>query len=165
MKPETQFRPVEYATPHPLAELLQCPSETGSLLNHAARSIDVVAGEVVFRQGADCRGLYVIVSGLFTRKTERLHTRLALAPAHSGDLVELGAALAEGLHTFTLTAQTPGSLLQLPIEALHQAFEGFPPLRMQLLEELAREVSRGYFSCSLNRVGRTRRRNGEAAPA
>jgi CRP-like cAMP-binding protein len=165
VEPETQFRQVEYAAPRPLAELLQCPPDTHTLLNQAARSIDVAAGKVVFRQGEDCRGLYVIVSGLFTRKTERLRTRLALGPARSGDLVELGAALGESLHTFTLTAQTQGSLLHLPIEALHLAFESFPPLRMQLLEELAREVSRGYFNCSINRLGKTRRRGDEVSPA
>jgi CRP-like cAMP-binding protein len=156
---------MEYAAPRPLAELLECPPETGNLLNSAARSIDVDAGEVVFRQGGACRGLYVIVSGLFMRRTERLETRLALGPARCGDLVELGAALGDGTHTFTLSAQTPGSLLQLPIEVLHQAFENFPPLRMQLLEELAREVSRGYFTCCQNRTGKTRRRDGGAATA
>jgi CRP-like cAMP-binding protein len=79
--------------------------------------------------------------------------------------VELGAALGDGTHTFTLSAQTPGSLLQLPIEALQQAFDSFPPLRMQLLEELAREVSRGYFTCCQNRTGKMRRRDGGAATA
>ncbi|MDR3749934.1 MAG: Crp/Fnr family transcriptional regulator [Terracidiphilus sp.] len=153
---------MENAAPRPLAELLQCPPETGTLLNGSAQCIDVDAGDIVFRQGGICRGLYVVVSGLFQRRAERMETRLALGPARSGDLVELGAALGEGLHTFTLSAQTPGSLLQLPIDALHQAFESFPQLRMQLLEELAREVSRGYYSCCLNRTGKYRRRNGEA---
>jgi len=163
VEPEARSGRMEYAAPHPLAELLQCPPETGTLLNGSAQCIDVDAGEAVFRQGEICRGLYVVVSGLFLRKADRMETRLALGPARSGDLVELGAALGEGLHTFTLCAQTPGSLLQLPIDALHQAFESFPPLRMQLLEELAREVSRGYYSCCLNRTGKTRRRNGTAA--
>jgi CRP-like cAMP-binding protein len=62
-----------------------------------------------------------------------------------------------------LVAQTPGSLLLLPIETLSQAFEVYPPLRMQLLEELAREVSRAYNACCLNRTGKARRRaSGEA---
>jgi hypothetical protein len=53
-------------------------------------------------------------------------------------------------------------LLQLPIEPLHQAFENYPPLRMRLLEELAREVSRGYITCCMTRVvPARRRRNGE----
>jgi hypothetical protein len=161
VEPEARAGQVENAAPHPLAELLECPPETGTLLNSSSGCIDVDAGEVVFRQGEVCRGLYVVVSGLFVRRAERMETRLALGPARPGDLVELGAALGEGLHTFTLSAQTPGSLLQLPIDALHQAFESFPPLRMQLLEELAREVSRCYYSCCLNRMGSARRRNGD----
>lgn len=162
MEPQSDFRPIEYAAPRPLAELLQCPPAVGTLLNQAARSIEVTDGQVVFRQGEASQGLYVIVSGLFNRRAERLHTRLALGPARPGDLVELGAALGDSLHTFTLSAQSAGSLLLLPINALRQAFDSFPPLRMQLLEELAREVSRGYFNCCQNRIGKSRRPN-EAA--
>ena len=64
-----------------------------------------------------------------------------------GQLVELAAVLGDGRHTYTLTAQTAGSVLLLPIQALSQAFQEHPPLRMQLLEELAREVSRAYYFC------------------
>jgi CRP-like cAMP-binding protein len=148
---------------HPLAELLQCPPATGSLLNGSAQCIDFDAGEIVFRQFAVCRGLYVVVSGQFLRRAERLETRLTLGPARPGDLVELAAALGDGHHTFTLAAQTLGSVLLLPMEVLNQAFEIHPPLRMQLLEELAREVSRAYLACCLNRVGTTRRRSPRAA--
>jgi CRP-like cAMP-binding protein len=76
--------------------------------------------------------------------------------------LELAAVLGDGIHTYTLVAQTPGSVLLLPIEALHQAFQSFPPLRMRLLEELAREVSRAYHLCSLSRLTRARRRPGFA---
>jgi CRP-like cAMP-binding protein len=49
-------------------------------------------------------------------------------------------------------------VLLLPIEALAQAFEAYPPLRMQLLAELAREVSRGYDASCLSRIPKPRRR-------
>jgi CRP-like cAMP-binding protein len=150
---------------HPLAELLACPPEAGNLLAAAARSLDFDAGDVVFRQGGVCNGLYLVVSGLFLRKAERLNTRLTLGPARTGDLVELAATLGDGQHTYTLSAQVPGSLLLLPIEALNQVFTGYPPLRMRLLEELAREVSRAYLSCSLNRAVQVRHRSGASEPA
>ena len=114
----------------------------------------------MFRQDDLCRGLFVVVSGLFVRKAERLNTRLTLGPARTGDLVELAAALGDGRHTYTLSAQSSGSVLLLPIEALNKVFEMYPPLRMRLLEELAREVSRAYLSCCLNRAVHTRRRSG-----
>jgi CRP-like cAMP-binding protein len=76
----------------------------------------------------------------------------------AGDLVELAATLGDSHHTFTLKALTPGTLLLLPIEALQRAFESYPPLRMRLLEELAREVSRAYIACCLNRRVQTRQR-------
>jgi hypothetical protein len=145
---------------HPLAELLECPADAGNLLNGSTKCLDVKAGDAVFRQDDVCKGLFVLVSGLFVRKSERLNTRLTLGPARTGDLVELAAALGDGRHTYTLNAQSAGSVLLLPMEALNKVFEMYPPLRMRLLEELAREVSRAYLSCCLNRAVHTRRRSG-----
>lgn len=154
---------LEAVAAHPLAELLECPPAAGNLLNGAARSIAFDAGEVVFRQTEASKGLYVVVSGLFQRKAERLKTRVVLGPARAGELVELAATLGDGLHTYTLTAQTAGSMLMLPVEALNEVFGHYPPLRMRLLEELAREVSRAYLSCCVNRSLHTRRRAGGPA--
>ncbi len=156
---------LEAVAAHPLAELLECPPEAGNLLNGQAQCLDFESGDVVFRQHAACKGLYVVVSGLFLRKAERLDSRLTLGSARPGDLAELAAALGDGHHTYTLVAQSTGSMLFLPIEALNQAFDSYPPLRMRLLEELAREVSRAYISCCLNRTIHVRRRSSEAESA
>lgn len=165
MQAEARSGQMDAVAAHPLAELLECPPEAGNLLNGSAQCISFDTGGVVFRQHEDCKGLYVVVSGLFLRKAERLKTRLTLGPARAGDLVELAAALGDGHHTYTLSAQTPGSVLVLPIEALKQVFQNYPPLRMRLLEELAREVSRAYLSCCLNRTVHTRRRANGDEPA
>jgi len=162
---EAKSLQLEAVAAHPLAELLECPLEAGNLLNGQAQCLDFEGGDVVFRQHAACKGLYVVVSGLFLRKAERLDSRLTLGSARPGDLAELAAALGDGHHTYTLVAQTAGSLFLLPIEALNQAFDSYPPLRMRLLEELAREVSRAYISCCLSRTVHVRRRSGEAEPA
>jgi CRP-like cAMP-binding protein len=154
---------LDAVAPHPLAELLECPPSTGDLLNRSAQCFDFDAGETVFRQFGACRGLYLIVSGQFQRRTERLDTRLTLGPARAGDLVELAAALGDGRHTYTLTALTSGSVLLLPIEALSQAFQTHPPLRMHLLEELAREVSRAYDAGCLTRTIKSRRKSSAVA--
>jgi CRP-like cAMP-binding protein len=156
---------MEAVQAHPLAELLECPPETGNLLNGAAQCIEFEAGEVVFRQAGICQGLYLVVSGQFLRRTERLEARLTLGPARAGDLVELAATLGDGRHTYTLSAQTDGSMLLLPMEALNQAFQDYPTLRMRLLEELAREVCRAYNACCMNRTSRVRRRGVEASLA
>ena len=158
MQAEARSARLESVAAHPLSELLECPADAGNLLSGSAQCLDVHSGETVFRQNDPCKGLYVVVSGLFVRKTERLNSRLTLGPARAGDLVELAATLGDGHHTYTLTAQTQGSLLMLPIEMLAKVFETYPPLRMRLLEELAREVSRAYLSCCLNRASHTRRR-------
>jgi CRP-like cAMP-binding protein len=164
MQAEAKSERMEAVAAHPLAELLECPPQAGNLVNGAAQCIEFDAGDVVFRQDGECKGLYVVVSGLFLRRAERLKTRLTLGPARAGDLVELAAALGDGHHTYSLSAQTPGSLLLLPIESLNKVFENYPPLRMRLLEELAREVSRAYLSCCLNRTVHIRRRAGAAGP-
>jgi CRP-like cAMP-binding protein len=131
------------------------------LLTAAARTITFDAGDVIFRQAGCCAGLYLVVQGHLQRRTDRLDTRVNLGVARPGDLVELAAALGDSRHTYSLVAQTDGSLLLLPLEALQSAFQSCPALRMQLLEELAREVSRAYLACSLTRAVRTRRsRNG-----
>ena len=44
----------------------------------------------------------------------------------------------------------------LPLEQLRRAFDTFPPLRMRLLEELAREVSRSYTACMTIHTGTMR---------
>lgn len=150
MQVEARSASLDAVAAHPLAELLNCPPVAGNLLNGSAQTVDLDAGECAFRQGTACRGLYVVVSGQFVRKAERLKTRLTLGLARTGDLVELAAALGDGMHTYTLSAQTPGTLLLLPIDALNGAFQNYPPLRMRLLEELAREVSRAYITCCMN---------------
>jgi hypothetical protein len=163
MLAEASSRRMEAVQAHPLAELLACPETTGKLLDGSSLCLNFDSGETVFRQNGICRGLYVVVSGQFLRKTERLEMRLTLGPARAGDLVELAAVLGDGHHTYSLTAQSQGSVLLLPKESLDLAFQEYPPLRMQLLEELAREVSRAYYSCCLCRTTRARHQStGEA---
>jgi hypothetical protein len=154
---EAKSRRLEAVRAHPVAELLECPPTIGLLLNRSAQCLSFEAGEVVFRQSGICRGLYLVITGQFLRRAERLETRLTLGPVRAGDLVELAAALGDRHHTFTLASQTAGSVLMLPIEALNHAFQSYPPLRMRLLEELAREVSRAYNTCCFSRVARPRR--------
>jgi len=154
---ESRLERLSAAAARPLAELLDCPRDAGSLLAGATRNVDFDAGEIVFRQGEAAKGLYVVVSGEFARKAERLSLRVTLGSARAGDLLELAAALGDGRHTYTLSAVSPGSLLLLPLDSLRRVFEGYPPLRMRLLEELAREVSRGYITCCLSRVLPARR--------
>jgi CRP-like cAMP-binding protein len=162
MHSEASFRHNSSPAARPLAELLACPPEIGNLLNASAQCIDFEVGDSLFRQSDSCRGLYVVVAGQLVRKAERLDARLTLGPVRPGELVELAAALGDSLHTYTLTAQTAGSVLLLPIDALQKAFQAYAPLRMQLLEELAREVSRAYSMCWITRSAGIRQRGAGA---
>lgn len=144
---------------HPVADLLACPPAAQLLLNEGARHVEFKDGAALFQQGDPCRGLYLIVAGELLRRTERLDVRMVLGPVHAGELVELAAALSDTPHTYTLTAQSAGSAVLLGLEPLHRAFRLYPPLRMHLLQELAREVSRGYHACAA-RLAAIRHRGG-----
>src|SRR3974390_3462474 len=128
MQFEARSKRLEAVSTHPLAELLACPPSTSSLLTVSAQSIEFQTGEVIFTQTGPCLGLYLVVSGQLLRRTDRLSMRITLGIARCGDLVELAASLGDRIHTYTLVAQTPGSVLLLPIDALHRAFQNYPPL-------------------------------------
>ncbi|HEY1805132.1 MAG TPA: Crp/Fnr family transcriptional regulator [Terracidiphilus sp.] len=162
---DTRFERLAAAAARPLAELLECPQDAGSQLSGETRCLEFEAGQTVFRQHETCKGLYVVVSGDFVRKAERFQMRVTLSPARQGDLVELAAVLGDRRHTYTLSAVGSGSMLLMPIEALHRAFESYSPLRMRLLEELAREVSRAYITCCLTRVVPGRRHGNRVGSA
>ena len=153
----------DLAAAHPIAELLACPPAVGNLLNASAECIEFESGDVLFHQNDICQGLYVIISGQLLRKAARLDSRLMLGAVRAGEVVELAAMLGDVRHTYTLVAQTAGTVMRLPREALNRAFQSYAPLRMQLLEELAREVSRAYGICCASRLAGIRRRTGNDA--
>ena len=147
------------AAAHPIAELLACPPAVANLLNASAECVAFEPGDVIFHQNDMCQGLYVVIAGQLLRKAARLDSRLTLGPVRAGELVELAAMLGDVRHTLTLIAQTQGTVMRLPIEALSRAFQTYAPLRMQLLEELAREVSRAYGMCCATRIAGIRHRS------
>ena len=158
MQPAAFSERREPAAAHPIAELLACPPAIGNLLNASAECIEFEPGEVIFHQNDICRGLYVVIAGQLLRKAARLDTRLTLGAVRAGEVVELASMLGDVRHTYTLIGQTQGTLMRLPKEALSRAFQAYAPLRMQLLEELAREVSRAYGICCATRMAGIRRR-------
>jgi CRP-like cAMP-binding protein len=151
------------AASRPIAQLLACPPAIGNLLNASAECIQFVVGDVIFHQNDLCQGLYVVVAGQLLRKAARIDSRLTLGTVRAGEVVELAAMLGDVRHTYTLAAQTNGTIMRLPKESLQRAFQQYAPLRMQLLEELAREVSRAYGLCCATRMAGIRRRNASAA--
>jgi CRP-like cAMP-binding protein len=128
------------------------------MLTASAECVEFEAGDLVFHQNDICRGLYVVIAGQLLRKTTRLDARFTLGPVRAGEIIELASMLGDVRHTYTLIAQTQGTLMRLPKEALARAFQFHPPLRMQLLEELAREVSRAYGVCCAARIAGMRHR-------
>jgi CRP-like cAMP-binding protein len=149
---------MDLANPLPISELLGCPPPARDLLDISAQFMNFNVCETVFPQGARCGGLYLVISGQFVRRARRWETRLILGSVRPGELVELAPLLCDGVHNYTLSAQEAGAILMLPKEALYEAFKLHPPLRMRLLEELAREVSRGYIASSRNWASRMRQR-------
>ena len=147
------------AAARPIAELLACPPAIGNLLNASAECIQFVVGDVIFHQNDICQGVYVVIAGQLLRKAARIDSRLTLGTVRAGEIVELAAMLGDVRHTYTLVAQSNGTIMRLPKDSLYRAFQQYAPLRMQLLEELAREVSRAYALCCATRLAGIRRRN------
>ncbi len=145
------------ATARPVAELLACPRDVSELLSARARTVPFEHGDIIFRQGDSCAGLYVVADGRLLRRSEQGNVRVMLGVVRPGELVELAAALGEPSHTYSLVGQGTGSLVLLPLDHLNRAFEACPALRMQLLEELAREVSRAYYASCMARDALMRR--------
>jgi CRP-like cAMP-binding protein len=140
----------------PLTELLACPDSIGSLLGSSAERRDYVKGDTIFAQGEPAQGLFLLLAGDFWRTAERRDKRLSLTPLRAGDLTELGAVLGGGAHTYTLFAASAAAALLFPVSDLQHVFEVYPPLRMHLLEELSREVSRSYGAIYLPHRTRSR---------
>lgn len=162
MEPAAFYDRNELAATRPIAELLACPPTVSNLLNASAECIEFEASDVLFHQNDICQGLYVIISGQLLRKAARLDSRFTLGAVRAGEVVELAAMLGDVRHTYTLIAQTAGTVMRLPKQALNRAFQSYAPLRMQLLEELAREVSRAYGMCCATRMAGIRRRTSSA---
>ncbi len=158
MQPKPRPERRDVAAPHPIAELLACPPTVGNMLNASAESIEFDAGDILFQQNDVCRGLYIPISGYLLRKAARMDARLTLGTVRAGEVVELAAMLGDVRHTYTLIGQSKGTAMRLPKEALQRAFELYPILRMRLLEELAREVSRAYGMCCVAKLSGQRRR-------
>jgi CRP-like cAMP-binding protein len=147
------------AAARPIAELLACPPAMGNLLSASAECIEFETGDVIFHQNDICQGLYVVVAGQLQRKAARIDAHLTLGIVRAGEVIELAAMLGDVRHTYTLAAQTNGIVMRLPKESLYRAFHSYAPLRMRLLEELAREVSRAYAICCATRMAGIRHRN------
>lgn len=152
-----EFDRTQAACGRPLVAALEQTISLEELFRRSAVSIDCTPGEVLFRQRESSKGLYALLSGSFLRKAERRESCLDLGPAANGDLLELAAVLGDGRHTYTLVAETAAAALLLPNEALGEAFQLHPWLRMQLLAALAREVSLAYNFCAMNRPVRGQR--------
>lgn len=142
--------------PRPLTELLACPGPLEQMLGASAERRDFASGEVVFSQDQECAGLYLLLAGEFSRSAQRREKRLNLGILHAGDLVDLASVLGNLRHNYTMTAAGPSAALLFPMSALQAAFEQYPPLRMHLLEELGREVSRAYGLVYVSRKTRVR---------
>lgn len=143
-------------TPRPLTELLACPGPLEQRLGATSERRDYAAGDVLFSQYGECDGLYLLLTGEFCRTAERREKRLKLGLLHAGDLVELGAVLGDGRHNYSLAAASDAAALVFPMSTLLRVFQEYPPLRMHLLEELGREISRVYQSAYIPRKTRTR---------
>jgi signal transduction histidine kinase len=86
-------------------------------LAHRAEAVTLEPGEVLFAQGEEPAGLYLVAEGELEVVRRRGSTELQVATSHRGDLVGELALAHGGPRTATVRAVTPARLLLLDTDA------------------------------------------------
>ncbi len=140
--------PFEIVARWPLAGGL--PAEFLQRLAAEVRSVELAAGEVLFREGSQNADLFVIGSGTLALDMHvpgRGPTRiLTLGP---GELVAWSAILGDGRMTTSALAIEPAHLVAIPAERLLELCRSEPALGYQFMRAMAQAVSRRLVATRL----------------
>ncbi len=101
-----------------------------------ADEVDVPAGQVLMRQGDSGEEAFILVSGSLT--VERDGRTIGIRGP--GEPVGEMSLLSKGPRNATVTAAAPSRLLVLAHREFNSMLNGYPEVRMQLLEVLAERV-------------------------
>lgn len=101
-----------------------------------ADEVDVPAGHVLMRQGANGAEAFILASGSAESERDGNH----LASYEPGALIGEIALLAEGPRTATVTTTSPSHLLVLGHRELHSLMQAVPAVQACVLEDMARRL-------------------------
>jgi CRP/FNR family transcriptional regulator, cyclic AMP receptor protein len=119
------------------------------------------AGAVLFEQGADPAGMYIILSGTVKLYVSRDRSRLLVRVAGPGEAVGVIAAVSNRPYVVTAVASQACEIAFISQEAFHGFMNAHPAARLEVLKFLTHEVSGAYQRVRALARGRAVR----AAPA
>jgi CRP-like cAMP-binding protein len=105
-------------------------------ISQLADEVDVPAGHVLMRQGANGAEAFILASGAAESDRDGKH----LASYQPGALVGEIALLAEGPRTATVTTTEPSRLLVLGHREFHSLMQAVPAIQACVLEDMARRL-------------------------
>jgi CRP-like cAMP-binding protein len=99
------------------------------------------AGRVLFREGDQPLGVFVIHSGAVDLVfSARNGLRKALRTAHPGDVVGLSEAISDSLHGYTATARRRSRIGFVPLTELRRMLESTPSMWLAVAKHLSSDL-------------------------
>ena len=112
------------------------PSEMRAQLADRARELRFEAGDVIFREGQENRGLYMVVEGLVEIRKGRVLDGVRGPGLGFGEL-----ALGEGEpHQITAVATLPTHALNVSTDAFFETMHDFPEVGISMVRVLAAHI-------------------------
>lgn len=103
-------------------------------LAELASFVDVVAGDLVVRQGEPSTSMYIVERGVFEVTSEGELGRQTIGEIHPGELIGEVQLLTGGARMATVHARTPGRLLELDKPAFDDLAAEHPDLLARIIE-------------------------------
>lgn len=115
-----------------------------TLLHHQAVEV-WPAGQTLFYEGEEPRGIYVIHSGavnlIFSAKDGRAKT---LRIAHPGQIIGLSSVFSHRAHDYTASIRSTSNLGFVNIATFHELLENTPAMMFGVLRLLSEDVNSCY---------------------
>jgi CRP-like cAMP-binding protein len=119
------------------------------LMERAGRMRVFEPGQVLFRQGEPCRGVYVIRSGLVgLRRTEEDGSSALLGLSGPGDIAGYRALLADDFHSNTTEVLTHCRVLVIEAAQIKQLINSSNTVREHFVQKALADLTRSQGQCA-----------------
>jgi CRP-like cAMP-binding protein len=127
------------------------PTEQLRLIAFGAVRLELVAGQVLFREGAKALSGFVVLSGAVQLTTGETSLRKTMATCEAGSLIGEIALLIETRRPATATATAPSQVLEIERKAILRMLNEYPGVAIRMRDRLANRLTATV--ADLSRVG------------
>lgn len=125
------------------------PESAVRLMERAGRVRVYAPGQVPFVQGDECRGIYVVCSGLVgLRRSDEDGNSALLGLAGTGDLVGYRAFLSNDAHSNTAEALTLSRVLFIASSDIQRLIDHHPVVRDHIVRKALADLDRSQARCA-----------------